>query len=991
MYYRFLLDETGISKIDSQSIGPILETEINIINPDGVGESRFSPDGTKYALFTLIDGLHLYDIDRETGLLSNLKILPWNPQNGQVLGGLEFSPNSRFIYLSNLDELYQVDLLESNLSAGLTKIADFNTNLNGNSLAHLSLAPDCKIYIRSNRFTFDFHTIHRPNEKGIACDFRQADVQVPTIANLGNFPNFPRFRVDADKPCCPTERKPIESAPDIEVVYCSDWYATINTYAENNCDSDFSSHMNLYKKGDLELFHFQRFFRDVGRGGFYDLNGHNVGRSETRDGVLTVFPDSLQTYEFVRVLGNCETGFPVCDQPFQCPGLMADVGDACDDDDPTTLNDTVTNFCVCEGESIYDCPTLMLDIGDPCDDGIAGTENDMVDSNCSCVGESAFDCPILMLDIGDPCDDGDATTENDVVTTTCLCVGSSIYDCEVSMVNFGDACDDGDPDTENDMIDTNCQCVGTYVYDCPILMVDIGDDCDDGDATTEDDAYNSDCLCEGESIFDCPDLMANVGDPCDDGDPLTENDMVNHNCNCHGEDIYDCNDLEKNIGDPCDDGDPSTENDLMAVLCECRGIPIDIPSCPVPFENIVCEQWLQDTLAAFDPICTGNNDVHLILMEKVDKQLIQIYALGPATDGWEAAVYSCEGERIGFIWANIWDANYQYSPVGLSEYTETLIGSCFLEPPLPTCTELDLDSDGFTTSFDCDDQDAEVNPDAVEVCNQMDDNCDGQIDEGLTVVRYYFDGDGDGYGVPDPSVVDCSQPSGYVLTFDDCDDTDPLVNPGQMEGPYNGLDDDCNAATPDDDLDGDGYVLAEDCADMDATISPAAAEICDAIDNNCNSEIDEGLPLIIGYPDNDGDGYGADALPVEACGLLPGHVENSLDCDDENPAINPNATDIPNNGIDEDCDAADEITDALHELSPGSMMIYPNPTRDLVFIAAEGIDSYLLSLYDYTGRKLFSGVNAGVVDLTVYPVGTFVLVVQDLWSGGIVVERVLRY
>jgi len=72
-------------------------------------------------------------------------------------------------------------------------------------------------------------------------------------------------------------------------------------------------------------------------------------------------------------------------------------------------------------------------------------------------------------------------------------------------------------------------------------------------------------------------------------------------------------------------------------------------------------------------------------------------------------------------------------------------------------------------------------------------------------------------------------------------------------------------------------------------------------------------------------------------------------------------------------------------------MIYPNPTRDLVFIAAEGIDSYLLSLYDYTGRKLFSGVNAGVVDLTVYPVGTFVLVVQDLWSGGIVVERVLRY
>jgi len=993
-YYKILLDENGFSKIDSQYIGPRFITETDIINPTGVGSSKFSTDGNRLAYFSLVDGLHIYDFDRETGALSNHKSLDWAPLNSQNINGdIEFSPSGEFLYICNRESLFQVDLKEEDLSDGLVKIDDFDDDKSGGLFDYMALGPDCKIYVRQiGAFQFDFSSINFPDNKGQDCDFRQGNVIMPYPPNLGNFPHFPRFRVDDDKPCCPAERTPIESAPSLEEVYCGDWYDTVSEFGERICDNPaFFTEMDLYQKGEVELLHFNRFLNGVGRGGFFDLNGYTVGRSETRDGVFTVWPDSINTYQFVRVLGNCDTGFPVCDQPFQCPGLMADVGDPCDDGDPTTLSDTVTNLCECEGESIYDCPTLMLDIGDPCDDGSAGTENDMVDSNCSCVGESAFDCPILMLDIGDNCDDGDATTENDMVTAACLCVGESIYDCEVSMVNFGDPCDDGDPDTENDMINSNCQCEGTYVYDCPTLMVDIGDDCDDDDATTEDDEIDADCNCVGESIFDCPDLMANVGDPCDDGDPNTENDAITPACVCGGDDIYYCQDLLKNVDDPCDDGDPLTVDDSIDIFCDCRGFPVVIPPCPEPIENIACEKWLQDTLASFDPICTGENNVTVYLMEKDSHQLIQIYGIGGGTDVWAGDVYTCDGKWIGYIGYSF-GQHYNYSPLGLSEFSETLLGSCSGGNfSFPTCTELDLDGDGFTTSFDCDDQDAEVNPDAVEVCNQMDDNCDGQIDEGLTVVRYYFDGDGDGYGVSDPSIVDCSQQSGYVLTFDDCDDQNASVFPGQTEAPYNGLDDDCDPSTPDDDLDGDGYVLAEDCADMDATISPAAAEICDGLDNNCNSEIDEGLTIIIGYPDTDGDGYGADVLPVEACDLLVGYVENSLDCDDENPEINPDATDIPNNGIDEDCDGADMITDALHELSEGSVIIYPNPTRDLVFIAAEGIDSYLLSLYDYTGRKLLSGVNAGVVDLTLYPVGAFVLVVQDLRSGGIVVERVLRY
>ena len=65
--------------------------------------------------------------------------------------------------------------------------------------------------------------------------------------------------------------------------------------------------------------------------------------------------------------------------------------------------------CVCAGTSVFDCPNLMLNIGDACDDGDAGTYNDVVDANCVCAG-TPYDCPNLMANIGDACDDGDPNT-----------------------------------------------------------------------------------------------------------------------------------------------------------------------------------------------------------------------------------------------------------------------------------------------------------------------------------------------------------------------------------------------------------------------------------------------------------------------------------------------------------------------------------------------------------------------------------------------------
>ena len=132
---------------------------------------------------------------------------------------------------------------------------------------------------------------------------------------------------------------------------------------------------------------------------------------------------------------------------------------------------------------------------------------------------------------------------------------------------------------------------------------------------------------------------------------------------------------------------------------------------------------------------------------------------------------------------------------------------------------------------------------------------------------------------------------------DDCDDTDPRVNPSAAEVCGNDVDEDCDQAV-DEDVDEDGDQVTTcggDCDDGDPSVSPAAEEVCDGIDNDCDAVCDDGQ-------DADGDTYtvcGSQVFEDGTCLFDPGLT----DCDDGDPRASPGAEEVCD-GIDNDCDFA---------------------------------------------------------------------------------------
>jgi len=201
-FHTILLNEQGFSNYGRQNSGAPEFQEFSSAS----GTASFSPDGNFYAFYNVYDNLLLYDFDRETGLLSNLRQLELArvfPPN-VVFSSVEWSPNSRFLYVAIQDELWQVDTWEDDLEDGKVLIDRWNGVQDpfSTNFYLMALAPDCRIYMRSTSGTFSIHVINNPNEKGTACDLVQQGVKLPFP--IASMPNFPRFRVDEEDKCDPT-------------------------------------------------------------------------------------------------------------------------------------------------------------------------------------------------------------------------------------------------------------------------------------------------------------------------------------------------------------------------------------------------------------------------------------------------------------------------------------------------------------------------------------------------------------------------------------------------------------------------------------------------------------------------------------------------------------------------------------------------------------------------------------------------------------------
>ena len=256
-----------------------------------------------------------------------------------------------------------------------------------------------------------------------------------------------------------------------------------------------------------------------------------------------------------------------------------------------------------------------------------------------------------------------------------------------------------------------------------------------------------------------------------------------------------------------------------------------------------------------------------------------------------------------------------------------------------TTLSCDAPSGYVVDSTDCDDASASAHPGGAEVCDaaNVDEDCDGLSDDadssvsGATLSTWYADSDADAYG--GASLGDsCDAPSGAVATSTDCDDGDAAIHPGATEVcDAANQDEDCDGLADNDDAsassatktqfyvdaDGDSYgsttsnaycdapsgyaATSTDCDDGDASTNPAATEVCDGADNDCNSVVDDGVSDTF-YKDADGDGYGDPAVTASGCSAPTGYVSVGTDCDDAESSVHPGAVEVCDaTNTDDDC------------------------------------------------------------------------------------------
>ena len=372
--------------------------------------------------------------------------------------------------------------------------------------------------------------------------------------------------------------------------------------------------------------------------------------------------------------------------------------------------------------------------------------------------------------------DGDAYRPDDGAT-----VDSADLDCDDAGEAYSSAlagdCDDADAAfnpaaDESDCTDPNdYNCDGSVGYaDADADGFGACEECNDSDALVNPDAVEL----PGDGVDqDCDGAEQCYVDADDDGWRPDDSVTTSANIACDGAGEATATDL----GVDCDDADAAVNPGATEIAAD--GVDQDCDGTEYCYADSDADGYRADdgVIGSSDTDCDDAGEALSTTPDgDCDDTSAAYNPTAPETDCLDPADYNCDGS---------------------SGYS-------------------DADADGFAACEECDDGSSAVNPDATEVCNDVDDDCDGTVDGPLSAdaSTWYADADGDGFTDPGESVVECDAPEGYASASgdDDCDDADEGVNPDAVEIAGDGIDQDCDGS---DGAVGDDTGTGDDTGDGD--------------------------------------------------------------------------------------------------------------------------------------------------------------------------------